>query len=868
MAQFVFFAADQEANIIRLAINENFHLSPDTDEFLKIWQQPLNVLKKICEKNNQNKIFTGKDYTQTDNLIGILLVKTEHLQDRNFFFNLSGPEEYVSKCKKSNKGPAYLRETHHPLRSNPPQKDWYFPIITIGLPDIMEIYEESPGFDFEGATELGYWKTNRQENRWKYDLDLAPQIKFLDSSIWHRYVAYDDDFSQNLLKVVEKMNTYLQWKLYKSVAALSTLEFQCRMLQNSTIAQYGGRGHHEAVTPFKFHSETIMERKVEKFKGFFAKEYNSLSLNDLEWNLLLVDDYADQEIYTTAGKSPVTKMEIIKKLLSEIKGAKIADYTEGPSGIIQQATEKLKQKKIAYDIILLDYLIGDGEEHGHKAYGHELLLELSTREDNAKFHRGPSGRFWIYPISSFPFAFADKLRQLNIDGSDDRWHISSGGDPISTPALFQLNFYRLLMRQISEYFLHETALLRQFARYNTIKDLGQWCAAIKERINAVEQSVRMLATDRERNSIFAETMEDFLDSQKDYFAFFERIKNWLRTFSYYQEGTSPEDYWRDLANISDDFPSSSYRNICEYLKEKAELFTQNAADLLLKEMKKQESIEFSAKSLYFFPSATPVICSKITALNLSVNYLKALPSVIKHYKNLKVLDLSYNRDLSYLPASDMLAHNTELTELNLQGTALGLAIRDNTLIKTTKRSATRKLLEHIKTYNERLQLSYQRQIQNNSETLSVFISYAHQDVKWKNELKKHLKTLELSGSITVFDDAQIPLGDLWEEVIRTNIEKADVVLFLLSADLLASDYITSRELDNAIRQNHKKRIIVPVFLRNCDIQDHILGLHQGLPSTGYKNPILSSAYQHPDDGFVEVVKGLREMIAKRNLSPT
>lgn len=868
MAQFVFFAADKEANIRRLAVDEHFNLSPDTNDYLKIWQQPLNVLKKVCEKNNQNKIFTGNDYTQTDNLIGILLVKTEHLQDRNFFFNLSGPEEYIVKCQNSKEKFAHLRETHHPLRPKTEQKDWYFPIITIGLPDIMAIYEESPGLDFEGATELGYWKTNRQENRWKYDLDLAPQIKFLDSSIWHRYVAYDDSFGNNLLKVVEKMNACIAWKLYKSVAALSTLEFQCRMLQNSTIAQFGGRGHHEAVTPFKFHSETIMEQKVEKFKDFFAKKYNSLSLNDLEWNLLLVDDYADQEIYTTAGGATVTKMTIIKSLLSEIKGAKIAEHTKGPSEIIRQATEKLQEKEITYDIILLDYLIGDGDEHGHKAYGHELLLELSTHKDNSKFHRGPSGRFWIYPISSFPFAFADKLRQLNIDGSDDRWHISSGGDPISTPALFQLNFYRLLMRQISEYFLHEAALMRQFARYNTIKDLGQWCAAIKERINAVEQSVRMLATDRERNSIFAETMENFLDSQKDYFAFFERIKNWLRAFSYYQEGTSPEDYWRDLANISDDFPSSSYRNICDYLKEKAKNFTKNAADLLLKEMKKQESIEFSAKSLYFFPSATPVTCSKITALNLSVNYLKALPSVIKQYNNLKVLDLSYNRDLLYLPASDMLTHNTELTELNLQGTALGLAIRDNILIKTTKKSATRKLLEHIKTYNERLQLSYQKQIQNSGETLSVFISYAHLDVKWKNELKKHLKTLEINGSISVFDDAQIPLGDIWDDVIRTNIEKADVVLFLLSADLLASDYITSKELGNVIHQNHRKRLIVPVFLRNCDIEDHILSRYQGLPSTGYKNPILSSAYQHPDDGFVEVVKGLREMIAKRNLSPS
>ncbi len=868
MAQFVFFAADQEANIIRLAVDENFNLSPNTDDFLKIWQQPLNVLKKVCEKNNQNKIFTGKDYTQTDNLIGILLVKTEHLQDKNFFFNLSGPEEYVVKCQKSKEKFAHLRETHHPLRPKTAQNDWYFPIITIGLPDIMEIYEESPGLDFEGATELGYWKTNRQENRWKYDLDLAPQIKFLDSSIWHRYVAYNESFSDNFSRVVEKMYTCIEWKLYKSVAALSTLEFQCRMLQNSTIAQFGGRGHHEAVTPFKFHSETIMERKVEKFKTFFAQKHNNLSLNDLKWHILLVDDYADYPIYTPSKEATITKMGIIQKILSDLKGVEIKGYTKGSSEIIEQATNKLKLPDQTFDIILLDYLIGEGEHHGHKAYGHELLLELSTSEDNAKFNRGPSGRFWIYPISSFPFAFADKLRQLNIDGSDDRWHISSGGDPISTPALFQLNFYRLLMRQISEYFLHEAALLRQFDRYDNIKDLGQWCAAIKERINAVEQSVRMLATDRERNSFFAETMEDFLDGQKDYFAFFERIKNWLRTFSYYQEGTSPEDYWRDLANISDDFPPSSYRNICEYLKEKAELFTQNAADLLLTEMEKQESIEFSAKSLYFFPSATPVTRSEITALNLSVNYLKALPSVIKQYNNLKVLDLSYNRDLSYLPASDMLAHNTELTELNLQGTALGLAIRDNTLIKTNKKSATRKLLEHIKTYNERLQLSYQRQIQNNSETLSVFISYAHQDVKWKNELKKHLKTLELSGSITVFDDAQIPLGDLWDEVIRTNIEKADVVLFLLSADLLASDYINSKELGNVIRQNHKKRLIVPVFLRNCDIEDHILSLHQGLPGTGYKNPILSSAYQHPDDGFVEVVKGLREMIAKRNLSPT
>ena len=41
---------------------------------------------------------------------------------------------------------------------------------------------------------------------------------------------------------------------------------------------------------------------------------------------------------------------------------------------------------------------------------------------------------------------------------------------------------------------------------------------------------------------------------------------------------------------------------------------------------------------------------------------------------------------------------------------------------------------------------------------TVFVSYSHQDEKWKDELVKHFKVLEPEGVYRLWDDRQIQPG--------------------------------------------------------------------------------------------------------------
>jgi TIR domain len=76
----------------------------------------------------------------------------------------------------------------------------------------------------------------------------------------------------------------------------------------------------------------------------------------------------------------------------------------------------------------------------------------------------------------------------------------------------------------------------------------------------------------------------------------------------------------------------------------------------------------------------------------------------------------------------------------------------------------------------------------------VFISYSHNDTRWLQRLQVHLKPLEQEGIVDLWDDTKIAAGTRWRESISEAIETARVAIILISADFLASDFISNQEL--------------------------------------------------------------------------
>ncbi len=147
-------------------------------------------------------------------------------------------------------------------------------------------------------------------------------------------------------------------------------------------------------------------------------------------------------------------------------------------------------------------------------------------------------------------------------------------------------------------------------------------------------------------------------------------------------------------------------------------------------------------------------------------------------------------------------------------------------------------------------------------SVQIFIAYSQKDRIFLDALRSHATPLLRKGNVTVWFDGEILPSEQWNDVIKKNLHAADIILMLLSANSLASDYFYEQEVKDAV-ERHKAGTarVVPVVLSACLWQKTPLAEIQGLPR-GVK-PIVS--YGNMDDAWNEVVEGLWEMVeAKEN----
>src|SRR6266496_2569771 len=115
--------------------------------------------------------------------------------------------------------------------------------------------------------------------------------------------------------------------------------------------------------------------------------------------------------------------------------------------------------------------------------------------------------------------------------------------------------------------------------------------------------------------------------------------------------------------------------------------------------------------------------------------------------------------------------------------------------------------------------------------IEVFYSYAHEDEPFRQQLEKHLSTLRLQGLITQWHDRHILAGTDWSETIDTHLENASVILLLISADFLASDYCYGIEMKRALERDAANEArVVPILVRPVDWTDAPFAHLQALPT--------------------------------------
>ncbi len=136
----------------------------------------------------------------------------------------------------------------------------------------------------------------------------------------------------------------------------------------------------------------------------------------------------------------------------------------------------------------------------------------------------------------------------------------------------------------------------------------------------------------------------------------------------------------------------------------------------------------------------------------------------------------------------------------------------------------------------------------------VFLSYSHCDEAHRDRLVASLSLLKRQGKVQEWHDRKIIPGAEWATVIDQELQLADIVIFLVSADFIASDYCWGVEVAQAMdRRKAGDCIVVPVIARPCDWHTAPFGKLQALPTDGI--PVTS--WENVDTAWLDVVKGIR-----------
>jgi hypothetical protein len=98
----------------------------------------------------------------------------------------------------------------------------------------------------------------------------------------------------------------------------------------------------------------------------------------------------------------------------------------------------------------------------------------------------------------------------------------------------------------------------------------------------------------------------------------------------------------------------------------------------------------------------------------------------------------------------------------------------------------------------------------------VFVSYSHADLAWLERLQVHLAPLQRDGVFSLWDDTRIEPGSQWKIEIRDALDRAHVAVLLISADFLASEFISSNELPPLLAAaENRGTLILPVIVSPC-----------------------------------------------------
>lgn len=140
----------------------------------------------------------------------------------------------------------------------------------------------------------------------------------------------------------------------------------------------------------------------------------------------------------------------------------------------------------------------------------------------------------------------------------------------------------------------------------------------------------------------------------------------------------------------------------------------------------------------------------------------------------------------------------------------------------------------------------------------LFYSYCQQNKNERKELEKYLNMLVQNEMIEGWYDGNILPGENWNAKIDINLEQADIVVFLVTAEWLASDPCkTEWETAKKWCKSQTNKVLIPIIATPCPWTDYSdMSLYQALPETA--NPV--SLWSNKEQAWLNIYNGIKSVI--------
>src|SRR5258708_59623 len=144
-----------------------------------------------------------------------------------------------------------------------------------------------------------------------------------------------------------------------------------------------------------------------------------------------------------------------------------------------------------------------------------------------------------------------------------------------------------------------------------------------------------------------------------------------------------------------------------------------------------------------------------------------------------------------------------------------------------------------------------------AKSLKLSYCYAREDKALRDELDRHLSGLKREYQITSWSDGKISAGEGWQKEIDAQLNTANIILLLISAHFMASDYCYGIEMKRALERHEAgTACVIPIILRPVYWENAPFSKLQVLPTDA--KPV--SRWRDRDEAFRNIAMGIGNAI--------